>query len=74
MIFGEILKELRQEKRLSHEQLAKALGVSRAIIGFWESGKREPTGSSVAAVAQYFDVTADYLLGLECDDGTKISL
>jgi len=71
-MFSENLKELRLEKNLTHQQLADEIGFSRTIIGFWESRKREPTGKALIALAKFFDVSTDYLLGLEREDGSKI--
>ncbi|MCL2798428.1 MAG: helix-turn-helix transcriptional regulator [Firmicutes bacterium] len=56
---------MRKESGLSHESLAKKIGYSRSIIGFWENGKKKPTAEALIALAKFFDVTVDYLLGLE---------
>lgn len=64
-IFGETLKILRNEKKLGQVALAKALKVSKGIISLWENGLREPSMSSLIAVADYFNVSVDYLLGRE---------
>ena len=63
--FGERLKELRQEKGLGQVELATKIGVSKGIISLWEQGKREPTLSSLVAIADYFCITLDYLIGRE---------
>ena len=63
--FGENLKLLRLENNIGQVELAKNLGVSKGIISLWENGKREPTISYVIRIAKFFDVTTDYLLGLE---------
>ena len=65
MKLAERLKELREERCLSQERLAKEIGVSHRAIGFWESGINEPKASYVVALAKYFKVSADYLLGIE---------
>lgn len=57
------IKELREEKGLSQKKLAEALGVSPGTIGNWESGIREPNFDMVTKVAEFFQVTVDYLLG-----------
>lgn len=59
------LKELRLEKGLSQYQLAKELGFSHVAIGFWETNKRVPNLDSVVVLAKYFNVSIDYLAGLE---------
>ncbi len=61
--FGEILKDLRTLKGLGQVQLAKELGVSKGIISMWENGLREPTMSSLIALADFFDITLDTLVG-----------
>ena len=43
--------------------LNKALKVSQSIIARWESGECEPTVTNILAIAEYFSVTTDYLLG-----------
>ena len=63
--FGENLKELRLEMGLGQEQLAKALSVSKGIISLWEHGLREPTMSSLIAIADFFSVSLDLLVGRE---------
>lgn len=63
--FGIILKELRKEANLSQDQLGKKLGFSNQTISFWESGNREPSLDALVSVAKYFDVSVDFLLGIE---------
>lgn len=64
-IFKDNLKALRQERRIGQVELAKQLGVSKGIISLWENGLREPTLSNLVAIAKFFGVSADYLLGIE---------
>ena len=64
-IFGTTLKRLRLENHLSQRQLGDALGVCNQTVSFWESGKREPSLDALVSVAKYFDVSTDYLLGVE---------
>ena len=64
-VFGERLKELRNEKGLSILQLGNELGVSDATICRWENDKSDVKAEQIVLVAQYFKVTTDYLLGLE---------
>ena len=63
-IFGERLRELRRERGVGQVELANRIGVSKSIISLWENGLREPTISNLVAIAKYFGVTADYLVGL----------
>ena len=46
-------------------ELAKALGVSKGIISLWENGLREPSMTNLIALAKFFEVSIDYLVGLE---------
>ena len=62
-IFGKRLRELRKERNLGQVQLANELKVSKSIISLWENGLREPTLSYLIAIADYFCVTVDYLVG-----------
>lgn len=64
-IFAQRLKELRQEKHLSMKQLAKELNTTDATISNWENEINEPKISYLVAIAQFFNVPTDYLLGLE---------
>ena len=64
-IVSKRLKELRLEKQLSQSKLAKILICSQTIISQWENGTRTPTIYEIVAIADYFGVTTDYLLGRE---------
>ncbi len=64
-IFYERLKELRIEKGIGQIELAKAVNVSKGIISLWENGLREPKLSNLIALAKFFEVSLDYLAGLE---------
>lgn len=71
MKFPLILKTLRQEKCLTHKQLACKIGYSKAIIGFWESGKTDPSLDALIKLSDFFDVSIDFLAGKEDDNKTK---
>ena len=60
--FGNILKELRLERNISQRKLGEILGVVNQTISFWESGNREPDLDMLVKIANYFNVTIDYLL------------
>ena len=64
-IFAERLKELRMEKGFSQPQLAKATGISPNAICYWENQKRVPSANAIITLAKFFNVSTDYLLGLE---------
>lgn len=63
-LFGERLRDLRIEKAIGQNKLARDLSLSNASISYWETGKQEPTASAIFKLADYFGVSADYLLGL----------
>ncbi|MBQ9790430.1 MAG: helix-turn-helix transcriptional regulator [Clostridia bacterium] len=63
--FGKILKELRAEKGMNQEMLAKVLNVTGATISRWESGVVEPDFQTLIFLAEMFKVSVDYILGLE---------
>lgn len=62
-MIGEKIKELRKEKNISQQQLGNQIGVSQKAIDYWERGVNEPKASYVVALCDFFDVSADYLLG-----------
>lgn len=62
-VFSERLKELRLSKRLTLEQLGIKLGLSKSSINMYERGEREPSFENLEAIADYFNVDLDYLLG-----------
>lgn len=62
--FKERFADLRAKSGLSQSKLGKELLLSPATIGYYENGSRLPDIEIAARIAQYFDVSADYLLGL----------
>ena len=62
---SERIKELRLEKGLNLAQLGKSIGVDETTVGRWEKGFRLPSIENLYAMAIFFGVSADYLLGLE---------
>ena len=61
--FSRTLSLLRQEKGISQRKAAAALGISQALLSHYENGAREPGLGFVCRVCDYYNVTADYLLG-----------
>lgn len=61
--FGIKLKELRTEKGLSQRQFGEIFGVCNQTVSFWELGSREPDLNTIVLIADYFDVSVDFLLG-----------
>ena len=65
------LSEIRKEHGLSQKQLAAALSLEQTHISRWERGSRKPSADSLIALCKILKTSADYLLGLENDDGSK---
>ncbi len=63
--FSENLKMLREERKIGQVQLAEAIGVSKGVISLWENGHREPTLTSLIALANYFDISLNELVSSE---------
>ena len=57
------LKELREKRRLSQITLAMELNLSQNSISRYETGEREADYATLIAIADYFGVSVDYLLG-----------
>ena len=64
------LKELRKEKKLTQEELAGEIGVSKITILRWENGERQIKPDKAQALADYFGVSVGYLLGYEVNNKT----
>lgn len=73
--FSRIVTLLRKEKGLSQKQAARELGVSQALLSHYEKGIRECGLDFVVRIADYYDVSCDYLLGRSADrKGATLSL
>lgn len=62
---GEILKKLRRHMDITQDELAEALDVSSQSVSRWEKGICYPDMELLPAIANYFEVTVDYLLGMD---------
>ena len=62
---GALLKELREKKGMTQEQLAKKLGVSKGSVSGYEHNISMPPTQIVKRIALIFNVTVDFLLGME---------
>lgn len=61
--FSEVLRELRSEKKVSQKALGEVLGVSDRNIRFYEIGEHRPDFDGLLTLADYFQVSLDYLVG-----------
>lgn len=62
-MLGQKIRDLRKQKRLSQTELGKYIGVSQTTVTAWENGRAEPSSGYLSKLADYFNVTTDYLLG-----------
>ncbi|HDR7611428.1 TPA: helix-turn-helix transcriptional regulator [Bacillus mycoides] len=62
-MIGEKIKELRKNSKITQEQLGNAIGVSKMAVSYFEKGKKSPGRETLEKIADYFNVTTDYLLG-----------
>ncbi len=69
--FGEHLKRLRTKHGITQKQLGEAIGASERGIQNYEMGTRKPTYDMLIALADYFDVSLDYLVGRSDDPKRK---
>lgn len=65
MKFGDVLRELLEERDLSQKQLADALNISASAIGNYVRNNREPDFETLKKIAQYFFVSTDFLLNYQ---------
>lgn len=65
MTIGQTIKQLRREQDVTQEQLAEALGITSRAVSQWETDRTAPDISQLPALANFFDVTTDHLLGVD---------
>lgn len=71
-MFSKKLKDLRKSRdSMSQADLAGILGVTQQAVGRWEKDLNMPDFDTLKKIAEYFDVTTDYLLGNETEDKRK---
>lgn len=64
-MYGERLRELRESKKLTQKQLAEKLGLNQQDISRYETEQIDLGTDLIIAICKFFDVSADYLLGLK---------
>lgn len=63
MEFRHRLQQLRERKRISRKVLSELCGLNSDAVRRYERGEAEPTLHSLVAIAEYFEVSVDYLVG-----------
>ena len=73
--FSQTMSKLRKERHLNQRAAAADLGISQALLSHYETGAREPGLDFVCRACKYYNVSADYLLGLsDLPNGTDRTL
>ncbi|MCL1788969.1 MAG: helix-turn-helix domain-containing protein [Oscillospiraceae bacterium] len=63
MNFSQMLCYLMETNNVSAYKISKETGISDRLIGYWRSGERQPIKDNIIKLADYFNVSTDYLLG-----------
>ena len=61
--FQDVFKELRLSKNMSQDKIAEELDVSQSLINKWETNQSTPAPEMLEYIADYFNVSVDYLIG-----------
>jgi len=69
MGFSQRLVDLRQKKGLTQEELAQMVNMSRSALSLYELSRREPDFTTLGKLADFFEVSTDYLLGRTSESG-----
>ena len=69
----EILKELREGRKLTQLEFSQIMSVAPSTVGLWEQGRREPSYEKLKKIADFYGVSTDYLLGRSSDENLKSS-
>lgn len=69
-ILGTRIADLRNERNLSQYKMAEELGMSRGQLANYEQGSRQPDNATLQKLANFFEVSVDYLLGRTDDPRT----
>ena len=67
------IKEIRKSKKITAKELANFVNVAESTMSLYENGKREPDFKTLCLIAEYLDVSVDYLLGNDTPVGSPTS-
>ena len=67
------IRDLREDRDLRQIDVANATGIDQKTLSNYETGKTNPDSFAIIRLAEFFDVSADYLLGRESEDSKKIN-
>lgn len=71
--FGNVLKALRLKENMTQAALAQKLGLTKSVISAYETGLRLPSYDVLIHIAKIYNVSTDYLLGLEKENDIDLS-
>lgn len=71
-MFGDKLRELRENAKLTQESFGEMFGVTSNAVYSWEKGKTQPSIEIIKEISKYYGVSVDYLFGFTQEDMTKI--
>lgn len=66
------LKQLRKERNLYQSEIAKIIGVTTSAYGYYENGKRDMSTDILTRLANYFNVSTNYLLGIDTENSKRL--
>lgn len=69
--FSERIVQLKTERNLLQKNIASTVGLSLRIYQYYEKGEKEPTLSALVALADFFEVSLDYLVGRSDDPAVR---
>lgn len=72
-MIGERIKETREKNAMTQSSLSKKLGISRSAVNAWEMGISVPSAQYLIELSKLFNVSTDYLLGLDTKEMVDIS-
>lgn len=64
LTLGEKLRNLREDRDMSQSDLGEKLGMTQRKVSYIECGKYEPSIEDIVALCRFFEISADFLLGL----------
>ncbi len=67
--FGQKIKYLRQDQNLTQKALAEKLSITVSTLSHWECDYQEPSFDDLSKICSFFDVEADYLIGIKSETG-----
>lgn len=74
VIFEDRIRALRQQRKMTQEELAERLGVARPMISAYENGTHQPSHETLLKIASVFGVSMDHLYGVEKNRADKMYL